>query len=189
MNQSNDFREQPAVSCESPTLRVFVAFEDIKTRVEAWQLYRHLADDLARDIELTSVFCNFDVVEAGKASDETTLAVAQADLILFSINEGFQLNGRVKSWIESWVKHRRVDDGGLFLLFEHSAIAPIEPSSNQVYLRGVAERAGMEFLCQTVAMAAPLEVSPNGREFTNMSRTEAIGSSELHPRAGAGMKD
>jgi hypothetical protein len=155
---------------DAPTLRVFVAFEDQNTRVQAWQLYRHLAEDLAKDLELTSAFCDFEALGDKLSGNETILAAAEADLILFSMRSGSGLPQEIKSWIESWVPKRRTEDGGLFLLFEHSDNPAPNQTAIQSYLREVARRAGMDFLSQTVPPPMETElVSANqagGWKFT-----------------------
>jgi hypothetical protein len=153
-NQACQFETAADLPAARPTLRVFVAYEDARARSHAWQLYRLLAGDLASDMEIRPVFCHFAAIARPEHTAETTRAVIQADVVLFALSARGEMPAPMKAWIETWVEERAGHAGGLLIVIEHAARASKKPTANQIQFQELAQRAGMEFLAETVHPSA-----------------------------------
>jgi hypothetical protein len=78
---------------------------------------------------------------------------ARADLVVFAGACTGDWPDEVKLWIESWIGQRGEREGAIVgVVIPESSVGPVEIASlKEIYLRHVAHRAGMDYLCHVPA--------------------------------------
>ncbi len=140
--------------------RGVVVYEDKRTRERALRLSDALLRRFWSDIEFNFSWWRFDYLgDPGLANDAREAAV-RSDWILFSAHGGRELPLTVRNWIESWSNKRVNPAGALVALIgtEDDSLKGTTPI--HIYLREVAQRAGLDYFSQVVeTLAAKQDVS------------------------------
>jgi hypothetical protein len=135
---------------DPPTLNTVVIYEDGPTGRRAKlfcdKLVRELENECAFSLELWS----FQILAIPEFRESAADAAAKADLVVLSLHGEAGLPPRVREWIEIW--SRQILDSGppLIALVDNPAMRDSRNASTLAYLRGVAERIGVDFFGHTV---------------------------------------
>ena len=140
------------------SLAVAIVYEDHAALRRAEEVFGRLHEEFASEASFSFAWASFvDLNEAGTASRATRDAL-NADVIVIAAHAGNELPCAVEAWIETWVRPKGSQGSALVALIglpedRRRGITPVH-----VYLRDVAERAGMGFFSQVIK--SPEEILP-----------------------------
>jgi hypothetical protein len=80
--------------------------------------------------------------------DEAVVRAKTAALLITSMQPGFDIPHEVRAWAEAWAAGRGEREGSIIALGDPGHIAAGGVSENFVYLRGIAHRAGLDYLTE-----------------------------------------
>ena len=132
------------------TCRVLVAYEDGVGRVEAYSIWRHAAGRLPCEFGLDFDWLGFSSLNDPEILHDSARVGSEADVILFCADAGGVFSPAVKAWNEAWLAQRVRRDGCLVVMLGDSVNLNPEASLKLDYLKGIARRAGMDFLADCV---------------------------------------
>ena len=147
--------------------RAVILYENASARELAYQFWHRIEERHPAGEKFDVNWWEFEVlgspVEAGKASRKAV----RADLIVFASGGEGDLPDAIKLWIESWLGKRREREGAIVGLVLRSQTVPCAlPGIKEIYLRQIAHRAGMDYLCD-LPPAASLSIPNSLESFSN----------------------
>ena len=90
---------------------------------------------------------SFEALSDAANAEAAARRAESAALVVFALTPGGELPPHVKRWIENWIGCRGEREGAIVGLVHHSAVWSEVASLKEIYLRHVALRAGMDYLC------------------------------------------
>ena len=136
----------PGRSDSAEALTVAVVYEDTATRERAMSLCDHLVHKLWEDVDFEFSWWKCDYLSDPGIAADATVAASGADMIIFSGDADQELSPAVKSWTETWAARRENREGALVALIGMGDGSSHGSGPVRVYLRDVAQRAGMDYL-------------------------------------------
>ena len=137
---------RPSRSDSADAMTVAVAYSDKATRERAMLLCDHLVDKLWQDVDFEITWWKFDYLNDPRIAADAADAARQADMVIFSAEADRELAPAVQSWIESWAAKRASREGALVALIGNANGPANGTGPIHIYLRGVAQRAEMDYL-------------------------------------------
>jgi hypothetical protein len=137
-------------SCRGKAARrpvVVAVSEDSSTDARIQEFCRSLAQQLGMPVEVRQQVWLLSELRVPQLRAIAADEAAQADLIIVSVHHAERLPSEVESWIELWLSQKRIRSAALLALFD--PVYQGVSSSMQAYLRGVAQKARVEFLVQS----------------------------------------
>jgi hypothetical protein len=125
---------------------VAVVYDDVASRVRAIHLSENLASRFEGDLDFNFTWWNVRFLKDPQISSLAEEAVAEADLVLFSISQAAEPAPALKDWIKRWLSRRQSDEGALAVLLDQSTASKDQITPLESYLRKVAEGGHMDFL-------------------------------------------
>src|SRR5882762_3446595 len=140
---------------DTPELcQVAVVYDDVASRVRAIHLSENLASRFEGDLDFNFTWWNVRFLKDPQISRLAEEAVAEADLVLFSISQAAEPAPALKEWIKRWLSRRQSDEGALAVLLDQSTATKDQITPFELYLRKVAEGGHMDFLPRMIPVAA-----------------------------------
>lgn len=142
-------------------------YEDREVRERAMKLYHHMVARFDEEISFSCTWWKFrylldpDIAMVGRHY------ASSADILVFATNSTGLFPLSVMNWIESWVEARRKGTGVLVPLIGSPNIPQKLYATKLFYLRQIAERAGLDYLPQSILWEPHTAVDP----LANLSRT------------------
>jgi hypothetical protein len=151
-----------------------VVYEDQPTRDRALGLCDDLIRKFWSDLDVEFSWWRFDYLGDADLASQAADAAIKADLVIFSAHSAKELPLPVRSWIDLWVNRTMNRPNALVALIgvsddQFKGLTPIH-----VYLREIAQQAGMDYLSHVSdALIAGLDTSTDGiarraREVTTL---------------------
>ena len=133
-------------------LSVAVLYEDRDTRDRALAVCQHMEAEVGNEIQLSSSWWKFEFLRDAELSGEAANAATMADMLVVAAHPGRGLPSAFTEWIESWLPRRGPQDSVLVALIgpENDPV----PDAAIEYLRGVANRARMDYVAKPLLQAA-----------------------------------
>lgn len=142
----------PAASDGASALNVMAVYQDVQTRERITELRDRVSRSIGRQ-SLHLRLWSFRDLSEPEIFQEAVVAAMAADVVIVSIRATEKLPARFCGWIDSWVPRRHRLDGTLIALVDvigqHGAALELV----QTYLRGVAQKARLEFLLREYSAA------------------------------------
>ena len=132
--------EQPEVSS------VFVLYEDVTARNRAIRICDHLRLKFEPELCFDFSWWKFLFLEERTLAAFASKKASEADMIIVSAHAGGEFPWAVEHWMESWVSRRTVWPSVLVPLIGSANEQADEVTPRHLYLKRVAQRAGMDFL-------------------------------------------
>jgi hypothetical protein len=138
---------------------VVIIYETPEVREHAIQFCEQVAAEQG-DAALPELnWWSFHLLEQPAPAAEAVLKAAEADVVVFALDSRGDLPVEIKWWLEAWLNKRGEREGALVGLLKSEAEETYGTASfRELYLRNIAHRAGMDYLCHaapTVAKAIP----------------------------------
>jgi hypothetical protein len=128
--------------------QVVIVYEDNGTRDEALKFFDQLVKRFWSRCEFDLAWVSFSDLDS-EASLQTAIdKAAKSALIIFSVLPNHEIPFSVRAWVEAWVTRRAEREGVIVGLKDPGNSMVGGASSNYRYLRGIALRAGMDYLTQ-----------------------------------------
>jgi hypothetical protein len=118
------------------------------------QFCEHLAEDQQTAAISEMNWWSFHLLGHSIAGRDAARKAASADVVVFAMGAEGDLPDEIKLWIENWLNKRGEREGALVGLLAREGPSPDLAPFREIYLRNVARRAGMDYLCH----AAPTEI-------------------------------
>lgn len=128
------------------TWSVTVVYEDTPTRESAVQFCDALVKRFWAENEFSIDWWQFSELEDNVNAQQAEAKGAEADLIIFAAQPDTGLPEGVAAWLESWIGRRGEREGAMIALNDPGTASGVPDKF--CYLRGVAHRAGMDYLTQ-----------------------------------------
>jgi hypothetical protein len=135
---------------DQPTFNAVIIYEDGPTGRRAKLFCDKLVCELENEYAFSLDLWSFQILAIPEFRESAADAAAKADLVVLSLHGEAGLPARVREWIEIW--SRQVLDSGppLIALVDKPTTRGSRNASALGYLRGVAERIGIDFFGHTV---------------------------------------
>jgi hypothetical protein len=131
-----------------PIWSVVIVYENNAARDEATRFCNQLVEKFWSQCEFDLSWLSFEKLHTLKFATEAARKAAEADLVIFSAQPEGDMPIAIEAWIEHWLSQRREREGALVgLLGQQPGRAP-ELAGKHVFLRRIANRAGMDYLTQ-----------------------------------------
>ena len=127
-----------------------VAYEDTVTRDRALSICDRLVKKFWADVEFDFSWWRFDFLRNADIAGEAARASARSELVIVSAHAGRELSPAVRKWIETWSQSRKRRHGVLVAMIGTAEDGLRGLTPIHVYLREVAQRAGMDYLPQVL---------------------------------------
>lgn len=131
-----------------PNRLVLVLFEDELARDAAVNFCDALVQKFWAKCGFDVEWCSLNSLKEHLHATKSTHRATEADLIIFAIQPDGLLPTEVRSWTEEWVRRRGEREGAIVGLLD-----PVNTGSDRAnkytWVRGVARRAGLDYLTQT----------------------------------------
>jgi len=135
---------------------VTVLFENTEARDKAVVFCDRLVEQSLKGFIVEVNWWGFDDLAHTEASQQSLESASAADFVLFA-TESSDLPLEAKCWVEQWIKLRGDREGALVNLCEGATDLPAHLEDAGVYLRKVAQRAGMDyFTCMPHNISRPI---------------------------------
>jgi hypothetical protein len=99
------------------------------------------------EVEISRVFWSFALLRHEHLREYAVKEAARAEMIVVSLRAGSDLPAHVKSWLESLPIRAEAGQAALVVLIGHKSGTWAERHSQIAHLREIAERRGLDFLC------------------------------------------
>jgi hypothetical protein len=153
---------------------VLVLYENPAAREQATRFSEELTKQSGAAAEIDIRCFSFDSLSVPAKSAEAIKSGWDAKVIIFAVTSAGDLPHDVKTWTENWLGKRGEREGALVGLVLGDATNPWEAASlTEVYLRHVANRAGMDYLSHVPPMIP--RIIPDSLESFNQ-RAEQVTS-------------
>lgn len=139
-----------------------IAYEDFANGLCAMRFFEDLLDDMGRVFTLIPRFLKFEELQRPRLRECVAAEAAQADMVVVAANEGAELPGLVKTWLNGWRSAGNRDDRSLVALISAPAGHKVHRKPVRSLLQEVARSKGMRFLCQEIfdeEPVFPIEIS------------------------------
>jgi hypothetical protein len=174
---------------------VLVLYEDRQTRDRVLASSRHLELQLGKeeDVELQFTWWKFSFLREPDLAEQAASSAMLADMLIISARAGRGLPLEFTTWVESWLPRRERRESVLVALIgsDHDSMEAVVAASE--YLRGIAARAGMDYLARPLlrpAAAAPAASADSlqDRAETNTPVLEEV-FKRVHPPSHWGINE
>lgn len=152
MTRAIEYRPDPA--SKERWLAVVIC-EDEPAHARALAICERVARQFWDEIEFKFRWWTFASLGYPANATEASHDAGSAEMVFFAAQGRGDLPARVKSWIETWANTRTDRGGALIYLAGDEDPLEAEVSLKQLYLRQVAHRAEMDFLCDVPEHLAP----------------------------------
>lgn len=153
MKTAQQFREHEETA--KSECRIIAAYEDAPTRERAMTLIGHLKRTFQDEIDFACTWWKFRYLMDQDIAMIARHYATSADIVVFSSDAPGLFPLSIMNWIESWT-HLRSKDGGVMVPLIGSPYIPQKLYSTKIfYLQRVAERAGLDYLPQSMLMTDP----------------------------------
>ena len=130
------------------TKSMAVVYEDAEARKKVVDFCDRLAKRFWGQFEFEVSWSSFDSLQDENAASEAAKKALDADFVVFGIRLGERIPQHLKQWVEIWLEHRGEHEGALVTVPSTKNLPEFEASPMSLYLRGVAHRAGMDYLTE-----------------------------------------
>jgi hypothetical protein len=158
-------------------IHIVIAYETDGIAVRAKEMVEGIA------AEMQSECSSWEMESLGKPGlqREAVAAAIEADLIIIAARGAGKLPSPTRAWIETWLPQKKRGPAALVVLLDEEGEWLCKPPPFCVYLRQVAERGNMNFLCNTshwtlrdFSSASELVPLHNSRNHAAPARYEPI---------------
>jgi hypothetical protein len=133
------------VSKPPSVLNVVVVFQDAPARQWARQIYDKVSR-LVGDDAIWSTWWEIHRLATPAVLSDAVQAVAEADIVVVSLQTASEPPPELCAWIEAWLQRRKPDEGALVALIGVQEGAGSQAFRMRDYLRGVARAGRLDFL-------------------------------------------
>jgi hypothetical protein len=151
---------------------VVVVYEDASTRQRAMAACDFLMQQLWSEVEFEFHWWRADFLEHDSMAQAAAGQAADADFLIVCSNAEKPLSPILKQWFESWIEDRHGRDGALLDLTESDLTQTASTQSVETFLRGVAQRAMLDYFTttpQTVTGTLPSSFEDAERRASQIS--------------------
>jgi len=128
---------------------VVVLYENVATRERAAKFCDHLLEQQSAKDTLKIHWCSFSSLGDSASASDAAKKARKADMIVFAVISEGELSQEIKLWTETWLGKRHELEGAVVGLVVDRRPNPCEMAClKEIYLRHLARRAGMDYLCQ-----------------------------------------
>ncbi len=144
--------------------RIIVTYDDDSTRERAMTLTGHLEKRFDNDLVFSCTWWKFRYLMDDDIAMVARHYAASADIVIFASDSPGLFPLPIMQWIDSWTGHRSKDGGVMVPLIGSPHIPEALYSTKRFYLRRVADRAGLDYLPQSMFMPErPTDARPVAR--------------------------
>ena len=124
--------------------RVLVLYESVQARE---QMLGTTEFSFTGPVASRTDYYSFDALSDATHAAAAAQKAAVANLMVFALTPGGELPPQIKRWIEDWIGRRGEREGAIVGLIDHSKMWTETACLKEIYLRHMALRAGMDYLC------------------------------------------
>lgn len=137
---------------EASECRIIVTYDDDLTRERALMLIGHLEKRFHADIDFSCTWWKFRYLTDDDIAMVARHYAASADIVIFASDAPGLFPLSIMRWIDSWTERRSKDEGVMVPLIGSPHIPESLYSTKRFYLRRVADRAGLDYLPQSMLL-------------------------------------
>jgi hypothetical protein len=127
------------------TFKVIIAYQTLDDGIRAVSM----ANRLGAQCEMTMDVWKWSILQHKDASAVASQTARDADMIIIASQSNGNVPTHLMTWIESWMESQSGKGSALVALLGPKSEFPGEPCPLRIYLRDVAEKAGMDFICNS----------------------------------------
>jgi hypothetical protein len=127
---------------------ILVICENNDCRADAVSFCDRLVQRFWSKCEFDMQWLSFGDLDDQSAWQTAVNQAASASMLIFSMRPGCEIPREVQAWGEAWVARRGEAEGSIIAPGDPGHIAAGGVSQNFVYLRGLAHRAGLDYLTE-----------------------------------------
>jgi hypothetical protein len=143
LNPLSNFRLRPQVETQCS---VTVVYQDTPARERAIWLCHHLVREFWAEIDFKFSWWRFKYLAEPEIAAAAAQAAGDSDMILVASRGVDDVPLEVRKWFESWTPSHPSRDAALVLLTDSRAEPELGRSPTALFLKAVADRAGMDCL-------------------------------------------
>jgi hypothetical protein len=151
MNHVVDTKPPSAKTNGKATVAAMVLYEDHSTRHRAMAACDDMVKRFWFDVHFNFDWWHVNFLEEESFAEIAAQSAAKADMVIFSGSADKELATAAKRWFERWSRHRDKRDGALVDLTETTNSLNGAAELKKIYLRDIAGRAFMDYLCKPPA--------------------------------------
>lgn len=172
MKTVDSFRKSTSESKTTLECRIVAAYEDKSTRTRAMALIGHLEKRFGDEIDFTCTWWKFRFLMDKDIALVARHYAESADVMIFASDAPGLFPLQIMNWVESWTERRSRDGGVLVPLIGSPYIPQKLYSTKRFYLRHVADRAGLDYLTQSMLVSdqsvVPIPTRPTDRDLSGI---------------------
>jgi hypothetical protein len=139
---------QPANESDPLSMKVVVVYEDMETGHRAMKICNHLHQFQGAEEQFRLSLWNYAIFRLPELRDLAAYDAAPAALIIVSTHGQGDVPQEVQDWFDLWLQRRIPQESALVAILDAPPDGDQCLSPIQVFLKKVADQAGMDFFCQ-----------------------------------------
>lgn len=137
-----------------PMLRFLIAYESVEIGLQALQLYQRLAKRFGEGYRFELNVWKFEALGVPSLARVAAHEAVAADLVVIAANRDDRVPLDLRSWMDKWIGKKADMDSALVLLSKRPNGREEYSAPMLAFLRDVANRGNMTFLCDAIETAA-----------------------------------
>lgn len=130
------------------TWNVTVLYEDTDIRQRAMDVSDLLMRRFWSDIEFDFNWWRFSFLDDPMLARQASRHLSDSNVLILSLRRKNELSANLKRWLEQSLDARGVREGAFIALFDEAGTPPPTGSHQDLYLRSLAQRSGMDYLTE-----------------------------------------